>query len=91
LKFDILVSWKTIVVGVYNENNRKARFLNSTISLIACKIYKYKMYCRIENKDEKLQEISIHVRNKLNLYAAVYKKILGKEYCKVLNNIKDNL
>lgn len=40
---------------------RKTFFLNSSISLIACKIHKYKMFCRIENKEEKPQEICYHV------------------------------
>jgi uncharacterized protein involved in tolerance to divalent cations len=49
------------------------------------------MYYRLENKIEEPQEISIHVKNKLHLYAAMSKKILGKEYSKVMNVIKDNL
>ncbi|XP_056007600.1 uncharacterized protein LOC130050839 [Ostrea edulis] len=89
LKFDI--SWKTIVIGFYYENNEKTLFLNSIISLIACKIYKYKMYCRLDNKDEKPQEICNHIKSKLNFYTEVYTKIQDKKYAKVMKAIKDKL
>ena len=52
------IQWKHVVVGFYLEDNMKIRLLNFIISFIACKIYKYKMYCRLEDIDETV--ISIH-------------------------------
>ena len=50
LNFEI--TWKHIVLGFYHEKNKKSYMLNNIISYTACKIYKCKMYCRIENKNE---------------------------------------
>lgn len=66
LDFD--VSWKTVAIDFYFEKNEKTLFFNSLISLIACKIYKYKMYCRIENKEKKPQEICNHIKYVLGFF-----------------------
>ena len=50
LNFD--VSWKHIILGFYYENTQKVRTLNNLISCIACRIYKRKMFCRLENLPE---------------------------------------
>ena len=59
------VSWKHIVVGFYLENNRKTVTLNSLLSFIAMKIYKCKMKCRIDAKEESLQCIESFVKKHL--------------------------
>ena len=59
------VSWKHIVVGFYIENNRKTVTLNSLVSYIAMKIYKCKMKCRIDAKEENLQCIESFVKKHL--------------------------
>lgn len=56
-------------------------FLSSLISLNARIIYKYKMKCKIENKDEKPQEICDHIKKMLSTYII---KIL---YTYVNNNV----
>ena len=48
LKFDI--TWKTIVIGFYDDVNEKTILLNNLISFIAFRIYKYKMFCRLNDK-----------------------------------------
>ena len=50
LKFE--VEWKHIVLGFYNSKSDYIDFLNYLISFIACKIYKYRMFCRLESLDE---------------------------------------
>lgn len=49
-KFNI--KWKHVVIGFYFEFNQNTNLLNNFISFIALKIYKYKMFCRIENTQE---------------------------------------
>ena len=41
------IRWKHVVVGFYLEENTKIKILNFIISFIVCKIYKYKLYCRL--------------------------------------------
>lgn len=89
LNFD--VSWKKVVIGFYFEKNEKTLFLNSLISLIACKIYKYKMYCRIENKDEKSQEICNHIKYVLTFFSEVYKSLSQRSFANILKRIRNNL
>ena len=45
LNFEI--QWKHIVIGFCLEFNDKVSMLNNLISFIACRIYKFKMYCRL--------------------------------------------
>lgn len=84
-------SWKTVVIGFYFEKNEKTLFLNSLISLIACKIYKYKMYCRIENKEEKPQEICNHIKYVLTCFSEVYKSLSQRSFAIVLKRIRSSL
>ena len=46
------VKWKHVIVGFNYEGNRKVITLNSLISYVAYRIYKYKMYCRLQCLDE---------------------------------------
>ena len=39
-------------IGFYYADNDYIDFLNFIISCVACRIYKYKMFCRIESLDE---------------------------------------
>ena len=59
------VSWKHIVVGFYLGNNRKTVALNSLLSFRAMKIYKCKMKCKIDAKEENLQCIESFVKKHL--------------------------
>ena len=60
LKFE--VEWKHIVLGFYNSKSDYIDFLNYLISFIACKIYKYRMFCRLESLDENTYNISTHLK-----------------------------
>lgn len=63
LHFDIM--WKHVIIGFYNENNLKVQFLNNIISHVAYRIYKFKMLCRFEEKNETSQYLNEYVKNYL--------------------------
>ena len=63
LNFDII--WKHIIVGFFNETNEKVNILNNILSVIACRLYKYKMYCRLESLDETEYSIRYHLKSYL--------------------------
>ena len=71
LKFS--VSWKTIVIGFYDEVNDKTVLMNNIISFIAYRIYKYKMFCRI-HKAESYSDIRKHIQFSLLNYYFVLSK-----------------
>ena len=72
LKFS--VSWKTIVIGFYDDVNDKTVLINNIISFIAYRIYKYKMFCRIQNKAESYTDIKKHIKfSLLNNYYVLSK------------------
>ena len=50
LKFDI--GWKHVIIVFYDDINNKTILLNNLISFIACRIYKYEMYCRMKGENE---------------------------------------
>ena len=89
LKFD--VKWKHIAVGFYFEKNRKTLDLNFIISYIAFKIYKYKMYCRLEKKDEKEFEIRNHVKLSLVYYSSALSYVRNKKSIQFIQRFVDKL
>ena len=64
MHFDIKL--KHIVIGFYHEDNIKVKTLNNLISFTALKLYKYKMLCRSENKQETSSNKHMHLKIKLN-------------------------
>ena len=76
LKFEI--KWKHILIGFYFENNQKIHDLNNLISTIATVIYKYKMYCRIKNCNETIENVCTHVKKSLKTYSFVYRRLSRK-------------
>ena len=60
------MKWKHIVVGFYQVDSDYIDFLNSIISYTPCKIYKYKMSCRMEALGENIYNIQINVKNSFN-------------------------
>ena len=66
LRIDI--RWKHILLGFYNESYNKVIFLNNLILYTALKIYKYKMYCRLEQLDETEYNIRLHLKKSLKLW-----------------------
>lgn len=63
LHLDIM--WKHVIIGFYYENNLKVQFLNNIISYVAYRIYKFKMLCRFEEKNETSQSLNEYVKNYL--------------------------
>ena len=70
LNFEI--KWKHIVLGFYHGKSDYIDFLNFLISFIACKIYKYKMFCRLESLDENSYNISANVKSALHVLLKCY-------------------
>ena len=72
LKFS--VSWKTVVVGFYDKVNDKTVLINNSISFIGYRIYKYEMFCKIQNKAESYTDIRKHIKfSLLNNYYVLSK------------------
>ena len=71
IRFDI--QWKHIVIGFCLEYNEKVSIFNNIISFIACRIYKYKMYCRLESIDESEYAIRFPLKKQLLFYYNVLK------------------
>ena len=59
------LQWKHVVVGFFLESNEEIYLFNNMISFVACRIYKYKMYCRLEGMNE--HEIGVHHHIKQNV------------------------
>lgn len=74
LILNIDVTWKLIVVGFIFTSNKNTFILDNTLSFIACKIYKYKMKCRILNEHVSLEGMRCFLKNALlQLYLTVNK------------------
>ena len=87
LKFE--VEWKHIVLGFYNSKSDYIDFLNYLISFIACKIYKYRMFCRLESLDENTYNITTHLKVSLNLLQRIYhyKKYRFRNIIKTMTDV----
>ena len=59
---------KRVVIGFYFECNQNTNLLNNFIFFIALKIYKFKMFCRVEN----LQETWFSLTNNVKKYAPYF-------------------
>lgn len=61
MQLDIM--WKHIIIGFQYENNCKVKSSNNIISYVAyLQIYKFKMLCRFEKKNETSQSLREYVR-----------------------------
>ena len=89
IRFDI--QWKHIVIGFCLENNEKVSIFNSIISFIACRIYKFKMYCRLELIDESEYAIQCHLKKQLLFYHNVLKLRQLYNHAKYFVDIADLL
>ena len=69
------IQWKHVIVGFFNERNKKCTSLNTLISYVAYKIYKYKMYCRQESLKETDIGIQNHMKESLYGYSKVVKRL----------------
>ena len=67
------IKWKHVLLGFFHEQNRKIVSLNTLISFIAYRIYKYKMYCRVHSLEETNYNILNHVKVSTVFYASVLK------------------
>ena len=65
ISLNIDLKWKHIIIGFYHEDNIKVKTLNNLISFTALKLYKFKMLCRIDNKQETVLNIRMNLKMKL--------------------------
>ena len=70
------IQWKHVIVGFYNERNKKCTSLNTLISYVAYRIYKFKMYCRLESLKETDTGIQNHIKESLYVYIKFVKWLL---------------
>ena len=70
---NIDIKWKHIVLGFYSEQNIKICLLNNIISFISYRIYKYKMYCRLEDLSESSFAIQKHIKHECYKTYLTYK------------------
>ena len=89
LKIDL--RWKHVIIGFYHENNSKVKLLNNVISFVALKIYKYKMYCRLEQIVESERHISMHIKNCLSFWYQVLLLTNSKININIIKVIADIL
>ena len=89
LKFDI--SWKHIVLGFYHIDSEYIDSLNFIISYIACRIYKYKIFCRVEMLEETEFNLYNHVQNNMKFLYSVLLKVKHTYNMKLIENLIKNL
>ena len=79
--------WKHIIVRFYNERNKKCTSLNTPIFYVAYRIYKYKMYWRLEQLKETDTGIQNHIKESLYGYSKVVKRLNTLIDYKLFNRI----
>ena len=62
---NIDIAWKHILLGLYNECIENVMFLNNVISFVALKIYKFKMFCRLEQLEESENNVRFYLQRSL--------------------------
>ena len=80
------IKWKHVIVGFNYESNRKVITLNTLISYVAYRIYKYKMYCSLQCLDETNYNILHHVKSSIVFYATILKNIKSAINYKLFEN-----
>ena len=89
LNFDIL--WKHKVGGFYLDKSETTKIYNSFISYIAYRIYKSKMYCRIEQIDETCTFIKDHVKKNIKSPCLVLSLLCKTKEKKLFETFISNL
>jgi hypothetical protein len=63
------IQWKHIVVGFFSVRSETTVVFNLLLSFVALKIYKYKMFCRLENKEETSQALLYNLKSCISQYS----------------------
>ena len=72
--FQFDIKWKYIVLGFSNDINENNIVYNNIISFIACRIFKYRMKCRIENREESERNTHYHVKSEFCSLESILKE-----------------
>ena len=75
VSLSIDIQLKHVIVVFYDEKDKKCTSLNTLISYVAYRIYKYKMYCRLESLNETDVCIQIHIKESIYGYSKVVKRL----------------
>lgn len=67
------VQWKHVIIGFYSSQSNTIKMYNLLFSFISYKIYKHKMYCRLENTEETEQSLFYAVKDSVLIYSNVLK------------------
>lgn len=88
----INITWKMIVIGFINFNNKYTLILDNTLSFLACKIYKYKMKCRIVKDQVSYEGVCRFLKNALmQLYFTIKRtKCINLDF-RILELLSQNL
>ena len=89
LKFEI--KCKHILDDFYNADNKHIDLLNFIISYVACRIYKYKMFCRIDSLQETEYNVCCSVRENMKVLYLILQNMKHKYNVKLIENFIRNL
>lgn len=65
------IIWKNVIVGFFVDYNETTKLYNIFLSFIAFRIYKYKMFCRVENLEETSQSLRMYIKEITLSYCSV--------------------
>lgn len=89
--FGFDVKWKHIVIGFYSVRNETTAMYNLLLSFVALKIYKYKMFCRLENIVETSEGIVCNLKLCIQKYLEILHCIGNTRYYSFFKTLLDKL
>ena len=75
------------MLGFYHTDSEYIDSLNFIISHIAWRIYKYKMFCRVEMLEETEFNLYQHVQNNIKILYSVLLKVKHTYNMKLIENL----
>ena len=85
------IQWNHVVVVFFLENNEKINLFNNMISFVACRIHKYKMYCRLEGMNEHEIGIRQHIKQNVIFMEKVFKYSKNSKHEKLFRKLSGML
>lgn len=85
--FGFDVKWKYIVIGFYFVRNEIIVMYNLFLFFVVLKIYKYKMFCRLESFDE----IEYNLRNYVKKCIIFWINVLKFSKCDLRIDVIENV
>ena len=82
------VRWKHLIFCFYSVQNNTTFLYNLLLSFVVLKIYKYKMYCRLEKIDESYEGILFHLKSCLQDCSIILSVSENKTYSSFFKKAK---